>query len=164
MNFLSKYKTFYSWKWIWNYRLRNGGHVLHGQRSWGWTLCARPICNAPLRVLSAVSMNLPSKVSIFGLSHHEYKIAPSLSPLNPVTMSDDVCTKILWISYSLHDICRCCSSSTAIQGKQTRSDKWTLGLKCSSPSISRLWEFIRNVWHLYVTFCLIIPKRVRTRT
>ena len=33
LKFLSKYKIFHSWKCIWKYCLRNGGHVIQGEMS-----------------------------------------------------------------------------------------------------------------------------------
>ena len=35
MKFKSKYQTFHSWKCIWKYRLRNGGHFVHLSLSCG---------------------------------------------------------------------------------------------------------------------------------
>ena len=44
MKFKSKYKTFHSWKCIWKYRLRNGGHFVQGEMSQSTLSCTQAHC------------------------------------------------------------------------------------------------------------------------
>ena len=83
-------------------------------------------CATHRRECSALCIYIyQNQVSIFGFLevYSNMNLPRSSSSSKPVTMWDNWLYFFLWISYNLHDIRKCCSSSTALEYKQICSER-----------------------------------------